>query len=214
MVLQLVNYHLVVVWLNITSTKFIKTGGTSSEFLKADGSVDLNSKITTTSGVGHAQVVQTGNIFVGIYDVSITTAATLGSWTWSDKVVGTVREWTIHGLQTRTAATATTYYIRHRTNGLENMVLILPATPATIINSYPFILKFRIVRNTATSVLWMGQFSDSETTAPGNWFFTSQDKSGNIVGLNVSAAYSITASSNVGTSSLTIFHVDVQNVYA
>ena len=98
----------------------------------------------------------------------------MGSWTWSDKFVGTVREWTIHGLQTRTAATATTYYIRHRTNGLENMVLILPATPAAIINSYPFILKFRIVRNTATSVLWMGQFSNSETTAPGNWFYSSQ----------------------------------------
>jgi hypothetical protein len=32
----------------VTATSFVKSGGTSSEFLKADGSVDTNTYLTTT----------------------------------------------------------------------------------------------------------------------------------------------------------------------
>lgn len=35
---------------NLTAPAFIKTGGTSSEFLKADGTVDTNTYLTTTTG--------------------------------------------------------------------------------------------------------------------------------------------------------------------
>jgi hypothetical protein len=43
---------------NITGTSFIKTGGTSSQFLKADGSVDSNIYLTSSSAI-----IQGGNTF-------------------------------------------------------------------------------------------------------------------------------------------------------
>lgn len=43
---------------NITGTSFIKTGGTSSQFLKADGSVDSNTYVTLSSAI-----IQGGNSF-------------------------------------------------------------------------------------------------------------------------------------------------------
>ena len=42
---------------NINATSFIKQGGTSSQFLKADGSVDVNTYLTTNSGISSVGVI-------------------------------------------------------------------------------------------------------------------------------------------------------------
>jgi hypothetical protein len=44
----------------ITATSFIKSGGTSSQFLKADGSIDTNTYVTSASGVIAGSFTATG----------------------------------------------------------------------------------------------------------------------------------------------------------
>jgi hypothetical protein len=47
---------------NITGASFIKTGGTSSQFLKADGSVDSSTYLTSSSAIAPSQVTGTAVI--------------------------------------------------------------------------------------------------------------------------------------------------------
>ena len=49
-------------WANVYSTKFIKPNGTSSQFLKADGSVDSNTYLTSTSLSNYVTTNTTQNI--------------------------------------------------------------------------------------------------------------------------------------------------------
>ena len=54
---------------NITANAFIKTDGTSSQFLKADGSVDTNSYLTTTDAASTYVAQEDGQgLFSGSYD--------------------------------------------------------------------------------------------------------------------------------------------------
>ena len=51
------------VGLAVTADSFVKTGGTSSQFLKADGSVDSNTYATTSNAVGTGKAIAMAMIF-------------------------------------------------------------------------------------------------------------------------------------------------------
>ena len=51
---------------NAYASSFIKSGGTSSQFLKADGSVDSNSYLTTTGNAASATKLQTARYIFGL----------------------------------------------------------------------------------------------------------------------------------------------------
>ena len=170
------------------------------------GNGSLNStKYTNLQALGVSSVTSSGTT-----EVILNQVATVGSYTFSDAVLGTTREWVFHGTQSRSAATASTYTLRHKTNGAENMALTLPATSATVYSS-AFVLRFRIVRYQSGGVSWSGQWSDTERNYN---FYSSQNAGGGIPALNVSAAFTITFQSNVATSTIFIHHVDVNNIYA
>lgn len=55
----------------ITADKFIKSGGTSSQFLKADGSIDSSIYLTTTSLLGYIPYSgATDNVHLGAYTIT------------------------------------------------------------------------------------------------------------------------------------------------
>jgi len=55
----------------ITADKFIKSGGTSSQFLKADGSIDSSIYLTTTSILGYIPYSgATDNVHLGAYTIT------------------------------------------------------------------------------------------------------------------------------------------------
>lgn len=82
----------------VTFAKFIKQGGTSSEFLKADGSVDattyLTSAVTSVGGTsnritstgGATPVLDISGSYVG--QSSITTLGTIGTGIWNGTAIG------------------------------------------------------------------------------------------------------------------------------
>ena len=55
---------------NITAAKFIKPNGTSSQFLKADGSVDSNTYVTTSRLNGYAKLSDVPQIFWAVYQTT------------------------------------------------------------------------------------------------------------------------------------------------
>jgi hypothetical protein len=55
---------------NVTAPLFIKSGGTSSQFLKADGSVDANTYLTTSSASGFVPTTRTLTVNGSTFDLS------------------------------------------------------------------------------------------------------------------------------------------------
>lgn len=93
---------------NVTANSFIKSGGTFFQFLKADGTVDGNDYLTTSSA-GLTYYPNTGGTISGAVTLSTTTAtpSTLLGKDGSN-VVGTVTTVAQTGLMTRGETTATT----------------------------------------------------------------------------------------------------------
>jgi hypothetical protein len=93
---------------NVTANSFIKSGGSFTEFLKADGTVDGNDYLTTSSA-GSTYYPKTGGTISGAVTLS-TTTATPTSLLGKDgsNVVGEVTTVAQTGLMTRGETTATT----------------------------------------------------------------------------------------------------------
>lgn len=93
---------------NVTANSFIKSGGSFTEFLKADGTVDGNDYLTT-SAAGSTYYPKSGGTISGAVTLS-TTTATPTSLLGKDgsNVVGTVTTVAQTGLMTRGETTATT----------------------------------------------------------------------------------------------------------
>lgn len=84
-------------WKNVYAAKFIKNGGTSSQFLKADGSVDSNTYLTSANLTTHAKFADTataGQVLVSkatntyewktlptVYDTKVNLASNTGTTT-------------------------------------------------------------------------------------------------------------------------------------
>ena len=94
---------------NLTAPKFIKTGGTSSQFLKADGSVDSNTYITTDTAqtiTGVKTFANAGTALLGAdqyrYNSSISYAYPAPAWNaWHDHFAF-LRKHTIRDVQVTT----------------------------------------------------------------------------------------------------------------
>ena len=93
---------------NVTANSFIKSGGSFTQFLKADGTVDGNDYLTT-SAAGSTYYPKSGGTISGAVTLS-TTTATPTSLLGKDgsNVVGTVTTVAQTGLMTRGETTATT----------------------------------------------------------------------------------------------------------
>lgn len=191
----------------ITATSIIKTGGLSTEFLKANGAIDSRSMSTT-------QVVQVDSLSSsGVSEFNMTQIATVGSWSWADAAVGYTRRVRIHGTLSRTNNVATTWSLRIRTNGTENTIYPFPASPNTIVTGVNWVMDITWSRYQTGALMWNIRWNSSESTSTGYWTTRTQNVGGNVVALGVSAAYTITMQSNVATSSLNVIHANVQNIY-
>jgi hypothetical protein len=93
---------------NITANSFIKSGGSFTQFLKADGTIDVNDYLTTSSA-GSTYFPKVGGTISGAVTLS-TTTATPTSLLGKDgsNVVGEVTTVAQTGLMTRGSTTATT----------------------------------------------------------------------------------------------------------
>ena len=191
----------------MTATSFVKTAGTATQYLLANGTVDSRPMST-------AQVIQVDSLSsAGVSEFNMTQIATIGSWAWADVAIGYTRRVTIHGNLSRTNNTATTWSLRIRTNGVENTIYPFPASPNTVVSGIPWVMEITWTRYLAGALMWNIRWSSSESTTTGYWTTRTQNAGGNVVGLGVSATYSITMQSNVATSSLGVLHANVLNIY-
>lgn len=192
---------------SITGTSIIKTGGTATQYLLANGTVDSRSMST-------AQVIQVDNLTsAGVSEFNMTQVATVGSWSWADAAIGYTRQVTIRGTLSRSANTATTWSLRIKTNGTENTIYAFPASPNTIVTGVPWVMYITWTRYLAGALMWNIRWESVEATTAGYWTTRTQNATGFVVALGVSAAYTITMQSNVATSSLNVIHANVQNIY-
>lgn len=91
----------------LTGTSFIKSGGTSSQFLKADGSIDANTYLTSGSGV--SSITGTANQVISSASTGeITLSLPQSIGTGSSPTFSTVAATTFTGALTGNASTATT----------------------------------------------------------------------------------------------------------
>jgi hypothetical protein len=192
---------------SITGTSFIKTAGTATQYLLANGTVDSRSMITT-------QVIQVSNLTSsGITEFNMTPTATIGSWAWTDGAIGYTRQVTIHGLLSRTTNTATTWSLRIKTNDIENAIIAFPASPNTIVANIPWIMHITWTRYLTGALMWNIRWESSEATTSGYMRTVTQNAGGSVVALGVLAAYTLTMQSNVATSTINVVHANVQNIY-
>ena len=192
---------------SITGTSFIKTAGTATQYLLANGTVDSRSMITT-------QVIQVSNLTSsGITEFNMTPTATIGSWAWTDGAIGYTRQVTIHGLLSRTNNTATTWSLRIKTNDIENAIIAFPASPNTIVANIPWIMHITWTRYLTGALMWNIRWESSEATTSGYMRTVTQNAGGSVVALGVLAAYTLTMQSNVATSTINVVHANVQNIY-
>ena len=118
---------------NVTANSFIKSGGSFTQFLKADGTVDGNDYLTT-SAAGSTYYPKSGGTISGAVTLS-TTTATPTSLLGKDgsNVVGTVTTVAQTGLMTRGETTATTgspsaiFTVTHSLGSTPTSVLVTSA---------------------------------------------------------------------------------------
>lgn len=182
----------------------VSLSGASTSFLMGNGSVNAT-KYCNIQAISLSSVSNTG-----ITEVILNPVASIGSYNYSDSVIGSCREWVFHGTTSRSSNTTSTYTLRHKTSGTENMLLTMPASNNATVANLAFVLRFRVVRYLANAVSWSGQWTDAERT----WsFYTTQNAGGGIVPLNTSATYTITFQASNANTTILIHHVDVNNIY-
>ncbi len=118
---------------NVTANSFIKSGGSFTQFLKADGTVDGNDYLTTSSA-GSTYYPKTGGTISGAVTLSTTTATpTILLGKDDSNVVGTVTTVAQTGLMTRGETTATTgspsaiFTVTHSLGSTPTSVLVTSA---------------------------------------------------------------------------------------
>jgi hypothetical protein len=190
----------------VSAVGFVKNGGLSSEFLKANGSSDPR----TLSGL---QVIQS-NFQVGANgittEVNLTASPDIGSYTWTDISVGFTRRWKFYAISTR--GNGNTAYTMRFKSSLGNMFeWVLPNLPQSITNQ-PIEITMTVTRRLPTSLVFYGKW-DCSSTGSNQGFWTATVSTTNVPSLANGSVYNVSIQSNNANANITFQYIEVQNVY-
>ena len=190
----------------VSAVGFIKNGGLSSEFLKANGVSDPR----TFSGL---QVIQS-NFQVGVNgvttEVNLTASPDIGSYTWTDISVGFTRRWKFYAISTR--GNGNTAYTMRFKSSLGNMFeWVLPNLPQSITNQ-PIEITMTVTRRLPTSLVFYGKW-DCSSTGTNQGFWTATVSTTNVPALVNGSTYNVSIQSNNANANITFQYIEVQNIY-
>ena len=190
----------------VSAVGFIKNGGLSSEFLKANGSSDPR----TMSGL---QVIQS-NFQVGANgvttEVNLTASPDIGSYTWTDISVGFTRRWKFYAISTRGNGN-TVYTMRFKSSLGTMFTWILPSLPQSITNQ-PIQITMTVTRRLPTSLVFYGKW-DCSSTGTTQGFWTATVSTTNVPDLFNGSDYDVSIQSNNANANITFQYIEVQNIY-
>ena len=190
----------------VSAVGFIKNGGLSSEFLKANGVSDPR----TFSGL---QVIQS-NFQVGVNgvttEVNLTASPDIGSYTWTDISVGFTRRWKFYAISTR--GNGNTVYTMRFKSSLGNMFeWVLPNLPQSITNQ-PIEITMTVTRRLPTSLVFYGKW-DCSSTGTNLGFWTATVSTTNVPALVNGSTYNVSIQSDNANANITFQYIEVQNIY-
>ena len=190
----------------VSAVGFIKNGGLSSEFLKANGVSDTR----TFSGL---QVIQS-NFQVGVNgvptEVNLTASPDIGSYTWTDISVGFTRRWKFYAISTRGNGN-TVYTMRFKSSLGTMFTWILPNLPQSITNQ-PIEITMTVTRRLPTSLVFYGKW-DCSSTGTTQGFWTATVSTTNVPDLVNGSTYNVSIQSNNANANITFQYIEVQNIY-
>lgn len=212
---------------DIEAASFTKTGGTSAQFLKADGSVDSNTYIT---GYTETQDLQD----VTDIDATTTNSITTGGLTNNGKQIFNIREVTASNFGVGFPIEYRSYYINEPSGG----IVMEAGTEGQIINikninSVPLVLNFasnpieqsnlsndhRLTpSNIVTLQQWEGislQYVNDGVTGPPSWYIVDTDETGGggaeVNDLTASVTWANVPDANITESSVTQHREAIQD---
>ena len=190
----------------VSAVGFIKNGGLSSEFLKANGSSDPR----TMSGL---QVIQS-NFQVGANgvttEVNLTASPDIGSYTWTDISVGYTRRWKFYAISTRGNGN-TAYTMRFKSSLGTMFAWVLPNLPQSTTNQ-PIEITMTVTRRLPTSLVFYGKW-DCSSTGTTQGFWTATVSTTNVPDLVNGSTYNVSIQSNNANANITFQYIEVQNIY-
>ena len=177
----------------------LSLSGTSSQFVKYDGSADSN---TYAKIQAYSVPVQVS----GITETSISASVTKGSWTWADSAIGSLKIIRVTGTYQRSAAVSNTYTFRIKAGGLTVISFVTAPSPATILIPTPFItyeLQFELRRVSNTQVEMTSKYENIETQTTPNIINRNYNSSTtNVPVIGASTLWSLTCQGTSATGAI------------
>ena len=190
----------------VSAVGFIKNGGLSSEFLKANGGSDSRT-MSNLQVIQSSLQVQVNGL---ITEVNLTGSPDVGSYTWSDGSVGFTRVWKLYAVSTRGAGN-TAYTMRFKSSLGTMFTWVLPNLPQNLTNQ-PVEITMMVTRRLPTTLTFYGKWDCSSTgTAQGFW--SNAVSATNIPALFNGSTYNVSIQSDNANANITFTHISVENVY-
>jgi hypothetical protein len=177
----------------------LSLAGTSSQFVKYDGSSDSN---TYTKIQAYSVPVQVS----GITETSLSASVTKGSWTWADSAIGSLKIIRVTGTYTRSTNNSNTFTFRIKAGGLTVITFVTAPSPNTTAVPTPFLtyeLQLELRRVSNTQIEMTSKYENIETQQNPNVINRNYNSSTtNVPAIGVSTLWSLTAQGSVSTSTL------------
>jgi hypothetical protein len=177
----------------------LSLGGTSSQFVKYDGSSDSN---TYAKIQAYSVPVQVS----GITETSLSASVTKGSWTWADSAIGSLKIIRVNGTYTRSTNISNTFTFRIKAGGLTVITFITAPSPNTTAIPTPFLtyeLQLELRRVSNTQIEMTSKYENIETQQNPNVINRNYNSSTtNVPAIGVSTLWSLTAQGSVSASTL------------